>query len=252
MSIIANRNNQLSIISGGKTDKDGNSTGTTRNVNYLSVLPLDVTIIETHVLQQKVTDKPVEGGARVADNIILLPEQVTMGGYMITDKQFSVNEKMDMLNQLRESREPFTVVTSLKVYEDMFFAGDIYIYRTKASLGALNFSVKLKRIILIENQSDKVPKEKVAKTENTTGGGGGGSNSSGSGSGRGRSNSGGGGSNSSGSGRSNSGGGGGGGFQPDISGQRVRMPAVELGKQSTIPESGGGGSINYLNNLKVK
>ena len=152
MAIITNDNKALKNVSG-------------RNVNLLKTLPIDVTISEGHQWSQEITDKPVEGGSKVSDNIILNPVVVNMSGILLTDDSFTMQEKIDMLEELRKLREPFTVTTSLKTYEQMFFDSSIEITRDSSTSGGVFFSCTLKHINFIESQTTEVPAENVAKTE---------------------------------------------------------------------------------------
>lgn len=156
MPIVTNRNKAL----GGREDGGRNS---------MRSLPIDVTVSESHSWGQKLTDKPVEGGARVSDNIVLKPREVTLSGYLITDDEFTMQEKLEMLEALRTDREPFTVVTSLKVYDSMFFSSDIKIARAAKNARALKFSVNLKYVSFIASTSNQVEKGDVAKTHDPYG-----------------------------------------------------------------------------------
>jgi hypothetical protein len=156
MAIIQNRSKGLSNKSGGET-------------NFLKTIPIDVTVSESHQWGQKVTDKPVEGGARVSDNIILEPPMVDISGILVTDEAFTMQEKLEMLEELRTNREPFTVVTSLKTYDTMFFDSAIRIERNSSSARAIVFTATLKHINFIESETTEVPAESVAKVDGSDG-----------------------------------------------------------------------------------
>lgn len=159
------------------------SPDTLRNIfgasyNQISTLPITVTVKETHSYDQIVTDKPVEDGATIADNIILQPDQITIQGIFaddqiadrvvdaITSLSFDAltsyatyEEKLQMLQAIRKAREPFDVVTSLVTYKNMFFSGPITIDRDATTATALFFNCTLKGIGIIQSRTTKVPAE---------------------------------------------------------------------------------------------
>lgn len=156
MAIVRNRNKGLSNRSG-------------ENTNQLATIPIDVTVSESHQWGQKLTDKPVEGGAKISDNIILEPQMVDISGILITDETFTMQEKLEMLEELRTDREPFTVVTSLKTYDTMFFDSAIRIERNSTTTGAISFSATLKHVNFVESETTEVPAGSVAKVNGPNG-----------------------------------------------------------------------------------
>ena len=137
-----------------------------REFNKISVLPLDVTISETHSLNQRMTSRPVEGGGTFTDNAIIDPTTLTMS-CIVTSSLFgdSWEDKLNTLEQIRTAREPFDVVTSLKTYESMFFSGPITINRTVSNNTILAFDVSLKQMIIISSVTEQVPAKESGKTE---------------------------------------------------------------------------------------
>ncbi len=157
------------------------SPDTLRNIfgasyNQISTLPITVTVKETHSFDQQITDKPVEDGATIADNIILQPDQVTIQGIWADDQladriinaatslsldaltDYSTHEeKLAKLHEIRKAREPFDVVTSLATYKNMFFSGPITIDRDASTATALFFNCTLKSIGIIQSRTTQVP-----------------------------------------------------------------------------------------------
>lgn len=146
--------------------------------NQISTIPVTVTVKETHSFDQIVTDKPVEDGSTIADNIILQPDQITIQGILADDSFLgnyltdlsnlrfekvtnpqSYEDKFQMLNEIRKAREPFDVVTSLTTYKNMFFSGPITVDRDASTATALFFSCTLKGIGIIQSRTTKVPAE---------------------------------------------------------------------------------------------
>ena len=137
-----------------------------REFNKISVLPLDVTISETHSLNQRMTSRPVEGGGTFTDNIIIDPTTLTMS-CIATSSLFgdSWEDKLNTIEQIRTAREPFDVVTSLRTYENMGFSGPITINRTISNNTVLAFDVSLKQVIIISSITEQVPAKESGKTE---------------------------------------------------------------------------------------
>ena len=137
-----------------------------REFNKISVLPLDVTISETHSLNQRMTSRPVEGGGTFTDNAIIDPTTLSMS-CIVTSSLFgdSWEDKLNTIEQMRAAREPFDVVTSLKTYESMFFSGPITINRTISNNTVLAFDVSLKQLIIISSVTEQVPAKESGKTE---------------------------------------------------------------------------------------
>ncbi len=137
-----------------------------REFNKISALPIDVTISETHSLNQRMTSRPVEGGGTFTDNMIIDPTTLTMS-CIVTSSLFgdSWEDKLNKIEQIRTAREPFDVVTSLRTYENMGFSGPITINRTVSNNTVLAFDVGLKEVIIISSITEQVPAKASGKTE---------------------------------------------------------------------------------------
>lgn len=137
-----------------------------REFNKISVLPIDVTVSESHSLNQRMTSRPVQGGGTFTDNMIIDPDTLTMS-CIVTSSLFGDNweDKLNTINQIRKSREPFDVVTSLQVYANMGFSGPLVINRTVANNTVLQFDVGLKQAIIISSVTEQVPTDESGKTE---------------------------------------------------------------------------------------
>ena len=134
-------------------------------------VPINVVNSEVHSLRQRVTSKPVEGGAVVSDNIIILPTTVKISGILSGDilRGVTLNDKFESLKELRKTREPFTLVTSLDVYRDMFFDGEITINRDASNIKVISFDATLIQINIIESLTTIVPAASVAQINDAKG-----------------------------------------------------------------------------------
>lgn len=155
--------------------------------NQISVIPIDVTQAEVHSFGHTITKKPVQDGATIADNIIIEPDRVTISG-IFTDKSliqkgldfaiellddgFSATayttweDKLAKLHEIRKLREPFTLVTSLGTYQNMFFDGDITVNRDLTTSDALFFTTTLSGINIIQARTTQVPASAMDDAKN--------------------------------------------------------------------------------------
>lgn len=125
--------------------------------NRISTLQVDVTLSESHDLPSTVTEKPVEDGSQINDNVILGNEKISISGVLTDDRLgTSQAEKWNALKEIRRSREPFTVTTSLDVYENMIFT-NINASRDVSSTGAVFFTADLTRVRIIASETAQVP-----------------------------------------------------------------------------------------------
>lgn len=125
--------------------------------NSISTLQVDVTLSESHELPSTVTEKPVEDGSNINDNVILNNTKVSISGVLTDDRLgTSQAEKWRALQDIRRSREPFTVVTSLGAYENMIFTS-ISASREVSSVGAVFFNADLTQVRIISSETVQVP-----------------------------------------------------------------------------------------------
>ena len=138
--------------------------------NQISVIPIDVTQVETHTFTHPIPRKPVQDGATISDNILIEPDSVTIQG-IFTDQSLlnkgielvqsalddgftpstmsTWEDKLAKLHEIRKMREPFTLVTSLGTYKNMFFDGPITVNRDLTTSDALFFTATLTGINII-------------------------------------------------------------------------------------------------------
>lgn len=125
--------------------------------NSISTLQVDVTLSEEHELPSTVTEKPVEDGSNINDNVILGNPILTISGILTDDRLgTSQAEKWRALQDIRRTREPFTVTTSLGAYENMIFT-NIRATRDVSSVGAVFFTAGIKSVRIIQSETAQVP-----------------------------------------------------------------------------------------------
>jgi len=147
-------------------------------------IDLDVTIREEHRFSSRVTTYPVEDGTIVSDHIINEPDIIVLVG-VVTDTPLNIfapfNRSIDAFNrliQLHQNREVVTVVTGLKVYQNMAIV-NLDVPRDVKTGQSLTFTIEMQRIIfdttvrLQLDQGDnfggvqnKTPRDIVASNDN--------------------------------------------------------------------------------------
>ena len=155
--------------------------------NQISVIPIDVTQVETHTFNHTITRKPVQDGATISDNILIEPDSVTIQG-IFTDQSLlnkgielaqsalddgftpstmtTWEDKLAKLHEIRKMREPFTLVTSLGTYKNMFFDGPITVNRDLTTSDALFFTATLTGINIISARTTQVPASAMTDEKN--------------------------------------------------------------------------------------
>lgn len=125
--------------------------------NLISTLQVDVTLTESHELASTVTEKPVEDGSNINDNVILSNAKLSIAG-VLTDERLGTSQfdKWRALNDIRRLREPFTVVTSLGAYTNMIFTS-ISASREVSNVGAVFFNADLTQVRIISSETVQVP-----------------------------------------------------------------------------------------------
>lgn len=115
---------------------------------------VDVVVRESHTSQLQITKNPVEAGADVSDHAFVLPKLVTLepvagskpGGIGPAASAWSA------LIALQETRQPFTLVTALRVYPNMLIEKMIA-ERDKMTGRVLSFRADLEEVIIVDTQT---------------------------------------------------------------------------------------------------
>lgn len=155
--------------------------------NQISVIPIDVTQVETHTFNHTITRKPVQDGGVISDNILIEPDSVTIQGIFTDQTAFGATaeminsvidgvdrrtnmptweDKLAKLHEIRKMREPFTLVTSLGTYKNMFFDGPITVNRDLTTSDALFFTATLTGINIISARTTQVPASAMSDNKN--------------------------------------------------------------------------------------
>lgn len=134
-------------------------------------IQVDVTISESHTAKSQVTKNPVEDGVDVADHVRLESLEYTMNGMITnTPSAFSLvdtgvgivtsltgqtNRALDAYNQimeLRESRQPFTLITGLIQYENMIIE-EFVVNRDARTANAIFFTARMRQVEIATSET---------------------------------------------------------------------------------------------------
>ena len=131
-------------------------------------ITMDVALSETHTAQSEISENPIETGESVADHVRLMPLELEIEG-IISDSPITVlgpitgifstitkilgntSRSIDGYNQLLtlwKTREPFVVVTGLKVYENMILT-NLSVPRNAQNANAIQFTATMRQVLII-------------------------------------------------------------------------------------------------------
>lgn len=150
----------------------------------VGLVELDVTISENHTFNSRATNFPIETGGQITDHIINDPDVLELVG-LVSDTPLNIfsffTRSIDAFNRLveiHERREPITVVTGLKVYQNMVMT-TLDVPRNMETGQSLTFHLTFQSIKfdsttqLIYNRTtifggiqSNIPREEVAENTN--------------------------------------------------------------------------------------
>lgn len=136
-------------------------------------LDVQCTIEEQHDDQLTVTDHPVEQGAAISDHAYLNPSRLVMQiGYSNSSREAGgdenyVADKYAEILALQAEREPFSVGTGKRVYDNMLITG-LAVVTDEKTEATLLVTVTMRQVIIVETQVVAVPPADVqANPQNT-------------------------------------------------------------------------------------
>ena len=133
-------------------------------------ISLDASISEGHSYSSRVSQFPVEDGSTISDNIINDPAGLEIVGFVtntpvvlfiqnianIVDDTTGgdrVKTAFEALLALRESKEPFTIVTGLKTYENMVFTSLSFPRDKSTGTTNLRFNARVLNVELVSSRT---------------------------------------------------------------------------------------------------
>ena len=137
--------------------------------NKIGSFELDIVVSESVTTSSTITENPVEQGADVSDHIITNAMSFTMTG-MVSDTPVSflggviggvahdtlglerpATKAWDALLELQATKEPFTLVTGLKEYDNVFIES-LSTVHDKDTSQILSFTATMKEVIFVGTQ----------------------------------------------------------------------------------------------------
>lgn len=145
-------------------------------IRSMGGLVFDAVFEETHEAELEVTDNPVETGVVVSDHAYMKPLKLTLSAGVSDTPLVSVENDVfasdsgrskkayKLLTDLQKMAEPFSVLTGLKLYENMICTS-VRTSQDKDSSGALMFSATLREVIIVYTQVVQYPPRKKGATK---------------------------------------------------------------------------------------
>lgn len=145
-------------------------------------LELDVVISESPEYKATPTRFPVESGAKITDHVLVEPRRLSIEGIVTATPAIPLGglrglispnapaDAHEYLKQLLETREPFTFVGGLEVYENMVLTSYTPV-RTSKTSDALEFRATMEQIAIVSTElvpatNFKEPGESAAAAAN--------------------------------------------------------------------------------------
>lgn len=110
---------------------------------------VDVVISEEHESEMEIAEHPVEKGAKISDHAWRLPAKVTLESAIAGDRAVA---SFQQLLDVQAAAEPFSLVTGLKVYQNMLIKR-LNATRDKENARVLKFEAELQEVIIVSTES---------------------------------------------------------------------------------------------------
>jgi hypothetical protein len=148
----------------------------TKCPGVIGTVNIDCVFSENTTEDCEVTDYPIETGAYIQDNIYNRPLNFSLSGFLTdtplgyiqtvesltnTTNQSLSQSAIDALETLKESRTPFTVITGVRIYEDMVFTNLSFSRDTNNGRSA-NIDCSFKKLLFASYQTVQVPASQVS------------------------------------------------------------------------------------------
>lgn len=140
----------------------------------IGAIQLDATIRESHSYRNRVTNHPIETGSFVTDHVYSEPISLELEGE-ITDTPVQIFsllaglsqrriEAFEQLVALKETRDVITVVTGLKIYNNMVIE-DFDANRDQKTGRKLSFTARFQEVRKVASQVVGITAEKAAPAQ---------------------------------------------------------------------------------------
>lgn len=141
----------------------------TTGQRQIGTLIPDVVVREVQRDELVITDHPVERGAAISDHAFMRPVEVEMqiawsdssGGYAGYSR-----EAYEALVALQKTREPFTLTTGSRQYENMLISS-IALQKDEKTEHIASIQCRLREVIIVSTQMTATPKSAQANPAKT-------------------------------------------------------------------------------------
>jgi hypothetical protein len=125
-------------------------------------------LAEDHTRRSSTTTYPVEDGADISDHIRNEPLNINIRGMIeAVGDGTNILESFNSLNYLMDSKTLFSVITGLKVYENMHM-NSLNINRTVLNGGSLPFSARFSQITKVQSQAVAIAISQISTADEET------------------------------------------------------------------------------------
>lgn len=131
---------------------------------------VDLFTDEIHTLRINKTAQPIETGSSITDNSIVEPQALRMVGFvsnLVPAERSSLpasergKEAWIQLEELAKKREPVTILTTLKLYENFLIVA-LEAQSNERTGTALEFSINFEEILFADSEFTTLPADKLA------------------------------------------------------------------------------------------
>lgn len=134
---------------------------------YIDDIELQVVISENTNDTLTITKQPVQQGASISDHAYKEPTTLSMTIYFRDNPLQSLSAIYQEFLDLQEAREPFSVVTPKRVYDNMMLA--VIINNTdKSTENCISLTLTLQEVIIVSVTTASVPRTRQSKAQSTT------------------------------------------------------------------------------------
>ena len=125
---------------------------------------VDVVISEEHESEMEIAEHPVEKGAKVSDHAWRLPYRVTLESAIAGERAVA---SFEQLLSVQKAAEPFSLVTGLKVYNNMLIKR-LTATRDRENARVLKFEAELQEVVIVNTESSGTGSSSEDSAQGTT------------------------------------------------------------------------------------
>lgn len=134
---------------------------------YFANITADTVIEEQHEDRAQISDLPVEQGSTISDNVVDLPQSVTLTYGWSAGSPQNVSQSATFLRgiytqiiQLKVSKVPFSIFTGKRVYANMLVE-TVSLTTDVNTENSLIVKVQCRQVLLVTTQTFRIPTDKT-------------------------------------------------------------------------------------------